>query len=85
MGLQKRDLRKKLVKTVGTFSLLIFLIGCSGLWKTVYVPHGDAVRLRETVKNVKVWVKTKNGDIVPGKMDLPEGWYCLPLEDEDDS
>jgi hypothetical protein len=55
------------------------------MWKTVYVPHGDAVRLRETVKGVKVWVKTKDGDIVPGEMDLPEGWYCLPLEDEDDS
>lgn len=55
-------------------------VGCIN--KVVYVPHGDAVRLRQNVKNVKVWVKTKEGEIVPGKMNLPEGWYCLPLEDE---
>jgi hypothetical protein len=56
------------------------------MYRTVYVPHGDAVRLRQDVKNVKVWVKTKDGEIVPGKMTLHEGWYCLPLdEDKDDS
>jgi hypothetical protein len=68
---------------VGTFSLLFFLTGCAGLYTTVYVPHGDAVRLRQDVKNVKVWVKTKDGEIIPGKMTLPNGWYCLPLEEED--
>lgn len=47
---------------------------------TVYVPDGQAVRLRETVRGVKVWVKTSDGDTVPGKMDLPEGWYCLPKD-----
>jgi len=61
--------------------LAVFLAACS--IRTVYVPQGDAVKLRETVKNVKVWVKTKNDDIVAGKMDLPEGWFCLPLDDED--
>lgn len=78
----RRNLKKKLVKTVGTFSLFVLLVSCG--YKTVYVPHGDAVRLRETIKDVKVWVKTKDGDIVPGKIDLPEGWYCLPLEDDDE-
>jgi hypothetical protein len=39
--------------------------------------------LRQDVKNVKVWVKTKDGEIIPGKMTLPNGWYCLPLEEED--
>jgi hypothetical protein len=67
----------------GTFSLLFLLSGCAGLYTTVYVPHGDAVRLRQDVKNVKVWIKTKDGDTVPGKMTLPNGWYCLPLEEED--
>lgn len=78
----RSDLKTRLKKTAGLISLWVFLTGCAGLYTTVYVPHGDAVRLRETVKNVKVWVKTKDGDIVPGKMNLPEGWYCLPLEDE---
>jgi hypothetical protein len=53
-----------------------------GHYRTVYVPHGDAVKLRETIKNVKVWIKTTEGGIIPGEMDLPEGWYCLPLEGE---
>lgn len=61
--------------------LCAFIFGCPV--RTVYVPQGDAVKLRETVKDVKVWVKTKSGDIVAGQMDLPEGWFCLPLDDED--
>lgn len=60
--------------------LLIFIVSCSNT--IVYVPHGDAVRLRQDVKNVKVWVKTKDGEIVPGEMDLPNGWYCLPLDED---
>lgn len=61
--------------------IFCILSGCVNPYiRTVYVPHGQAVRLRQTVKNVKVWVKTKQGEIVPGKMDLPEGWYCLPKE-----
>lgn len=80
---RKRGLKRKLRKTAGSLVVLIFLVGCGGMYTTVYVPHGDAVRLRETVKDVKVWVKTKDGDTVPGKMDLHEGWYCLPMEDEE--
>ena len=58
---------------------LLIVGGCKYI-QTVYVPHGQAVRLRETVKKVEVWVKTETGEIVPGKIDLPEGWYCLPME-----
>jgi hypothetical protein len=53
---------------------------CAG--RTVYVPHGTPVRLRETVKDVKVWVKDSGGDPVAGEMDLYEGWYSLPLEED---
>ena len=62
--------------------LLVMLTGCKYV-QTVYVPHGQAVRLRERIKNVKVWVKTETGEIVPGKMDLPEGWFCLPKDKEE--
>lgn len=58
----------------------IFFVGCANT--IVYVPHGDAVKLRETIKDAKVWVKTKDGEIVPGTMDLPNGWYCLPLDEK---
>lgn len=47
---------------------------------TIYVPAGEPVRLRETIKNAKVWVMDSSGELVAGKMDLPEGWYCLPDE-----
>jgi len=49
--------------------------GCAA--RTIYVPDGAPVRLRETVRNVKIWVLDGNGDPVAGKMDLPEGWYAL--------
>jgi len=40
------------------------------------------VRLRETVQDAKVWVKDADGKTVAGRMDLYEGWYCLPVEDD---
>jgi len=55
---------------------ILLLTGCV---RTIYVPHGTPVRLRETVKDVKVWVKDADGEPVAGKMDIPEGWYALPM------
>lgn len=50
--------------------------GCSAR-EVVYL--GDSttktVRLRETVKNVKLWVKDKDGNVLPTVGDLPEGGY----------
>jgi len=72
----------KLLKRLIWFLLPILLLaGCAV--RTVYVPHGTLVRLRETVKDVKVWVKDTDGQPVAGKMDLPEGWYALPLDAEE--
>jgi hypothetical protein len=62
-------------------ALAIFcLAGC--LVRTIYVPDGKAVRLREDV-TAKVWVLDANGKPVPGKMTLPEGWYCLDAPPEE--
>ena len=58
---------------------ILLLAGCT---RTIYVPHGTPVRLRETVKDVKVWVKDADGQRVAGRMDIYEGWYALPSEDE---
>lgn len=72
--------KSNLMRCVITVMLIAsFLSGCAHFTNTVYVPDGAAVRLREEVKNVKVWIKTKDGKIVPGKINLPEGWYCLPM------
>jgi hypothetical protein len=44
--------------------------------RTIYVPAGKAVRLRQSVK-AKVWVLDANGKSVTGEMMLPEGWWAL--------
>jgi len=59
--------------------LALCLVSLSGCFtRTIYVPDGTPVRLRETVRNAKVWVLDKDGNPVAGEMDLPEGWYVLP-------
>jgi len=67
-----------LLKRLLPFLLPILLLAGCGV-RTIYVPHGTPVRLRETVEDVKVWVKDADGEPVPGRMDLPEGWYVLPM------
>ena len=63
-------------------AFLAACVGCAGQ-RTVYVPDGTPVRLREEVRNVKVWVKDRDGDATPATMTLPEGWYALPLGEDD--
>ena len=71
----------RLLKHLIPFLLPFMLL--TGCVRTVYVPHGTPVRLRETVKDAKVWVKDADGKPIAGKMDLPEGWYALPVDDEE--
>jgi hypothetical protein len=74
-------LRKRIRSTWGGVAVptvllaALFLGGCA---RTIYVPDGTPVRLRETVRGAKVWVLDAAGRPVAGRMDLPEGWYCLP-------
>ncbi|HPP28657.1 MAG TPA: hypothetical protein PLV57_19290 [Phycisphaerae bacterium] len=80
----RNKLRSKVRKhfPVVAFVLPILLITGCGV-RTVYVPHGTPVRLRETIKDAKVWVKDADGQVIAGEMNLPEGWYCLPVDDEE--
>lgn len=77
-------LRRRVRRTWGTTAIVLLAIllvpGCGA--RTIYVPGGEPVRLRQTVKNAKVWVLGADGRPVPGRMDLPEGWYCLPAPPE---
>ena len=83
-NIELRDrLRKRVRRTWGSNRLwplvpiaLCLMSGCAT--RTIYVPDGTPVRLRETVRDAKVWVLDKQGTPVPGQMDLPEGWYVLP-------
>ena len=79
----REKLRKK-VRNIWLITLLIVLVpNSAGCIRTVYVEHGTPVRLRETIRNAKVWVKDSNGEVVAGKMDLLEGWYALSLDDSE--
>lgn len=80
----RNKLRSKVRKhfPVVAVVLPILLVAGCGV-RTVYVPHGTPVRLRETIKDAKVWVKDADGQVIAGEMDLPEGWYCLPVDDEE--
>jgi hypothetical protein len=60
--------------------LALCLSGCAGV-RTIYIPNGDPVRLRQTVTHVQIWALDKDGVPTPGFIDLPEGWYCLPVPD----
>jgi len=62
---------------VVTVCVSVCLTGCGGV-QTIIVPTGEPVRLRQTVKRAKVWVADKDGVEIPGEIDLPEGWWCLP-------
>jgi len=73
--------REKLLVWVLVVSSFGALGGCAT--RTIYVPDGKAVQLRQQVRNVRVWVWDKDGKRVAGKMTLPEGWYVLPLEEEE--
>ena len=80
------ELKKRLQKRVRqtwavAFLCIFFLTGCGA--RTIYVPEGEPVRLRETIHGAKVWVMDANGKPTAGKMDLPAGWYCLPMPDEE--
>ncbi|HOQ60954.1 MAG TPA: hypothetical protein PKZ08_10060 [Vicinamibacterales bacterium] len=78
----KERLRDRIRKTWMPCIALLALLS-AGCVRTVYVPHGEPVRLRETVKDVKVWVMGQDGKPIAGVMDLPEGWYALPMEPEE--
>ena len=58
--------------------VIVLALASSGCFiRTLYVPDGTPVRLRQDVPNVKIWVKDSNGKPVAGKLTLKEGWYCL--------
>jgi len=81
--IQLRDRLRQRVRQYWPVVLVgvLLLSGCGAgapFVRTIYVPDGTPVRLRETIHGAKVWVKDADGQAVPGRMDLPEGWYAIP-------
>ena len=67
----------RLKMALGT--LILLLVCASGCGRrVVLVPPGEPVRLREKIKSAKVWARDKDNKEIPGTVDLPEGWFCLP-------
>lgn len=66
-----------MIKCISLLLAIIFMSGCL-FTDTIYVPNGKAVRLRKTIKKAPVWVLLDTGEKVATKMDLPNGWFCLP-------
>ena len=63
---------------------VLFLIVCASMSvscasRVIYVPHGEPVRLAESVK-AKVWVVDASGKSVrsQNRITIHEGWYALP-------
>ena len=70
---------RKTLPVLALFVVLLLLSGGGCGARTIYVPSGEPVRLRDTVRSAKVWVLDEKGQPVAGVMDLPEGWFCLPV------
>ena len=71
----------KTFKKLFILALLITLSSC--FTRTIYVPDRVPVRLREDVKDVKVWVVAEDGTIHEGTMTLREGWFIISLPQYD--
>jgi hypothetical protein len=56
----------------------VFAQGCGGR-RVVIVPQGEPVQLAESVK-ARVYVTVDGGcrKMSKNKVEIPEGWYCLP-------
>jgi len=74
------DLRNEVRRTWGRCAVIVLMLALSGCGvRTVYVRDGEPVRLREAIPQAKVWVLDADGKAQASTMDLPEGWYCLPV------
>lgn len=76
-----RPLRRVLPRLLFVIVFASGLLGCGLLAKpgvrTIYVPAGTPVQLRERIAAARVWVADKDGQLIEGEMDLPEGWWVL--------
>ena len=76
-----RDEKQGMITFVILVVALIIMLFTSGCFtRTVYVPAGQPVRLRQSVRSVKIWALDEAGKPVKGVIDLPEGWFVGPMK-----
>ena len=82
----KDALRAKVLAKWGSVLILILAFGGCAMFqkatRTVYIPDGTPVRLRATIEKAPVWVLDKDGIPIESVMDIPEGWFALPVDSE---
>ncbi len=70
---------KLILSAVCLLALMSMSVSCAS--RVIYVPHGEPVRLAESVE-AKVWTVDASGKTVRSKnrITIHEGWYALPEE-----
>ncbi len=70
---------KLILSAVCLLALMSMSVSCAS--RVIYVPHGEPVRLAESVE-ARVWTVDASGKTVRSKnrITIHEGWYALPKE-----
>ena len=79
MSQAKMRKNNPILSAVFLLALMSMSVSCAN--RVIYVPHGEPVRLAQSVK-AKVWVVDASGKSVRSnnRIIIHEGWYALPKE-----
>ena len=79
MSQAKMRKNNPILSAVFLLALMSMSVSCAS--RVIYVPHGEPVRLAQSVK-AKVWVVDANGKSVRSnnRIIIHEGWYALPKD-----
>lgn len=79
MSQAKMRKNNPILSAVLLLALMSMSVSCAS--RVIYVPHGEPVRLAQSVK-AKVWVVDANGKSVRSnnRIIIHEGWYALPKD-----
>lgn len=68
-----------ILSATSLLALMSMSVSCAS--RVIYVPHGEPVRLAESVE-ARVWTVDASGKTVRSKnrITIHEGWYALPKE-----
>lgn len=79
MSQAKMRKNNPILSAVCLLALMSMSVSCAS--RVIYVPHGEPVRLAQSVK-AKVWVVDAEGKTVRSnnRIIIHEGWYALPKD-----
>ena len=79
MYLVKTPRNNRTLSAIFLLASMSMSAGCAS--RVIYVPHGEPVRLAESVK-ARVWVLDASGKTIRSnnRIIISEGWYALPKD-----